>query len=76
MMAQFYNMDAEAVGRLTFKQLNNYLDNLNYVIPDSKEFGKPPPVRLPVLPITKYAERCGVMIPFDVHLDLIKNGVD
>ena len=58
------------------EMLNHYLDNLEYVIPDSKRFGKPPPVRLPALPITRYAERCGVGIPFEVHLDLIKNGVD
>ena len=75
-MATFYGMDARTVGSLTLNQLYGYMDNIKYVLTDSKEFMKPPPVRLPVLPITRYAERCGVAVPFDVHLDLIKNGVD
>ena len=74
-MARFYGMDAEAVGNLTLKQFNGYLDNLEYVMhPESKEFGKPPNVTLPELPITRYAVRCGITIPFDVHKDLIQNG--
>ena len=80
-MARFYGMDAQTVGRLTLKQLNGYMANIEYVIPAfgmevNKKFMKAPEPELPKLPIVRYAERCGVMIPFEVHLELLKNGLD
>lgn len=67
-------MDAEAVGNLTIPQFNAYLSQIEYVVEDSKNFGKPPDVSLPMLEIVKYAQRCGITIPYDIHLDLVING--
>ena len=74
LVSHIYGMDLEAIGRLTMRQFNNLLSNVQYVMKDSKEFGKPPPVALPSLPITEYAARCGVIIPRGVHIDLIQKG--
>lgn len=59
---------------MTLKQIRLYFENIPYVDPNSKEFGKPPRIELPAVGLTRYAERCSVTVPFDVHLDLIRNG--
>ena len=74
-MAQCYGMDSEAVLKLTLKQYHHYLRMIPYVLPDSTEFGKPPAPTLPDTPLTRYAKRCDVDVPFNVHQELIKKGV-
>ena len=69
-----YSMSLTEIQRMTMLQFNAYLMNIEYVIQDSKNFGKPPPVELPRLAITEYAARCGVIVPRAIHIDLIKKG--
>lgn len=59
---------------MTMRQFNAFVTNIEYVVKESKNFGKPPAIKLPSLPITKYAARCGVIIPYEIHVDLLKKG--
>lgn len=74
MLARIYGFDAETVSNLTIAQFNAYMQQIEYVVEESKKFGKPPAVELPMLEIVKYARRCSVDIPYDVHLDLLQGG--
>lgn len=68
-------MGPNEVGELTMAQFNMYLSHIQYVSPHSKDFGKQPPApALPKLPILRYAERCSVIVPYEVHKDLITGG--
>jgi hypothetical protein len=64
-------MGPQEVGRLTMRQLSHYLANISYVDANLTTFGKPPAMKLPQTKLTRYANRCGVVIPYSVHLDLV-----
>ena len=61
-------------GELTMQQFNAMYVNIAYVLPESKNFGDPPDMELPSVSLTRYADRCGVAIPYEVHLDLLSKG--
>ena len=67
-------MGPSQVGMLSLRQLTGYLKNIRYVSENSKDCGKPPKPELPILPIVRYAKRCGINIPYEIHRDLLENG--
>ena len=71
-MARFYGFKVWDVEQLTFVQLNEYLSNLPYVAdPMGKEFGKPPEIMPPTHPLVAFAERCGILVPYNVRYDIV-----
>tara|TARA_Y100000310_G_scaffold244094_1_gene248785 strand:- start:111 stop:350 length:240 start_codon:yes stop_codon:yes gene_type:complete len=66
-MAAHYSFDKWQVARLTFRQLNYYLNNVEYVSEWSEKFGKPPQKRIPDHSWVEFAERCGVDVPAQVR---------
>ena len=74
LVSHIYGFTVHEIQRMTFGQFNAYLSNIEYVVKDSENFGKPPPVELPKLPLVSYAARCSIIIPREIHIDLITNG--
>ena len=70
MMAKHYGYDVEGVKRLTFKQVALYMENLPYVLENSKVFGKAPVAEPPPHSLVEFASLCGVVVPYDVRYDL------
>jgi len=72
-MAKHYGYKIWDVRRLTFKQVDAYMSNLQYVLDMSganKYFGKPPEIQPPPHELVDLAIFCGIQVPFNVHYDL------
>lgn len=67
-------MTPAQIGELTMAQFQAYLKQIPYVSMFSDKYGKRPPQALPQIPILRYAERCGIIVPFEVREDLVING--
>jgi len=71
-MAAVYGYKIWDAKLLTPRQLNVYMDNLAYVVPDitNDKFGLPPPVVLPSNEVLDMAEKCGVKVPSLIKLKI------
>lgn len=80
-MAKHYAFKPWDVERLTFAQLEGYMQNLRYVLEMSKDLGKPPDALPPVHDLVDMALYCGIQVPFNVRyemvgLDVFDNQID
>lgn len=71
-MSSVYGLRFTEISDLTLTQFNVLLVNIPYVSPMSSKFGDKPEMELESTPLTRYADRCGVDIPREVHLDLLR----
>ncbi len=75
-MAKHYGYNIWEVSLLTFAQLGQYLDNLDYVLEMSKKLGEAPEIHPPSHELIDFARRCGITVPYDVHYDMIISGIE
>ena len=68
-------MHIHEVSKLTIRQFQVLLVNIPYVSQMSTKFCDPPDVELRSTSLTRYADRCGVDIPRQVHEDLLRNSI-
>ena len=73
-MSKHYGYTVSEVLKLTFKQIDSYMQNLRYVIETSKDFTKPPEVLPPATELVTYAEKCGLILPYSVRMQLAEIG--
>ena len=74
MMGAVYGYKMDDIGRLTFEQIDKYMKHLDYVIPESKKFGRVPPLSPPAHKIITFAQTCGVHVPTPVWEELVSRG--